>query len=232
MEKREMQLEGITRQRQHVPELPSAQVPKGHACFFPFGLSEATFALLAADTDGSGFARTFSVCAFLNLRNASRYSGCFTPKIAVASNAALIAPAFPIAIVPTGIPPGICAMESRESSPFKAFDSIGTRRMGSIVFAAAIPGKCGAPPAPAIITCKPRCSAFDAYSKSKSGVRCAETTRVSYRTPSSPSVFAACSMVSQSELEPMITPTNTPSFFAEDLFDSLLICPAFSHKAE
>ena len=30
----------------------------------------------------------------------------------------------------------------------------------------------------------------------------------------------------------MITPTNTPSFFAEDLFESLLICPAFSHKRE
>ena len=37
-----------------------------------------------------------------------------------ANNAALIAPAFPIAIVPTGTPPGICTIDNSESSPCSA----------------------------------------------------------------------------------------------------------------
>src|SRR5437016_10198846 len=48
-------------------------------------------------------------------------------SIAAASKAALIAPALPIASVPTGMPPGICAMESSESRPLRIFDSTGTR---------------------------------------------------------------------------------------------------------
>ena len=47
-----------------------------------------------------------------------------------------------------------------------------------------------------------------AYSKSRSGVRWAETTRCSYGTSSSSSVSHACRIVSQSEREPMITPTS------------------------
>ena len=66
--------------------------------------------------------------------------------------AALVAPAGPIANVPTAIPAGICTIESRESTPFKIDDFTGTPSTGKSVFAAHIPGKCAAPPAPAIIT--------------------------------------------------------------------------------
>ena len=55
--------------------------------------------------------------------------------------------------------------------PFSVFDSTGTPSTGSAVLAAAIPGRCAAPPAPAISTCRPRSSAGPAYSKSRSGVR-------------------------------------------------------------
>src|SRR5208282_5250105 len=58
-----------------------------------------------------------------------------------------------------------------------------------------------------MITSMPRFSALVAYSKSRSGVRCAETTRVSSGTPISFRVLTACSIVSQSEDDPMITPT-------------------------
>src|SRR5690348_9549513 len=125
-----------------------------------------------------------------------------------ASSAAFTAPALPIASVPTGMPPGICAMERSESRPFSAFDSTGTPSTGNTLFDAVIPGRCAAPPAPAMITSIPRFSAPAAYSNSKSGVRCAETTRISCGTPSSSSVFAACSIVSQSDDEPMMIPTN------------------------
>ena len=110
--------------------------------------------------------------------------------------------------MPTGIPAGICTIESSESIPFSVFDSTGTPSTGSAVFAAAIPGRCAAPPAPAISTCSPRASALAAYSKSRSGVRCAETTCCSNGTSSASSVSQAWRIVSQSEREPMITPTS------------------------
>ena len=58
-------------------------------------------------------------------------------------------------------------------------DSTGTPSTGSIVLAAAMPGRWAAPPAPAISTSSPRASADPAYSNSRSGVRWADTTRVS-----------------------------------------------------
>ena len=91
--------------------------------------------------------------------------------------------------------------------PFNAFDSIGTPSTGSSVLAAVMPGRCAAPPAPAMITFNPRSAAVDAYSNSRSGVRCADTTRVSYRTSRSSSVSTVTRMVSQSERDPMMTPT-------------------------
>jgi hypothetical protein len=99
--------------------------------------------------------------------------------MAAASNAELIAPDLPTARVPTGMPPGICAMESKESSPWSALDSTGTPNTGNTVFEAVIPGRCAAPPAPAMITSMPRASALEAYSNRRSGVRWAETMRVS-----------------------------------------------------
>ena len=68
-----------------------------------------------------------------------------------AYSAALIAPSFPIATVPTGIPFGIWAIDSRLSKPFNFLLSIGTPMTGILVIAAIIPGKCADPPAPAII---------------------------------------------------------------------------------
>ena len=118
----------------------------------------------------------------------------------------MIAPGRPIASAPTGTPAGICAIESSESIPFMACDSIGTPKTGRWVWAAVMPGRCAAPPAPAMITRSPRSAAELAYSAIRSGVRCADTTRDSNGTPSSSSVSQACCMVSQSFREPMIDP--------------------------
>jgi hypothetical protein len=38
----------------------------------------------------------------------------------MANSAAFLAPAVPIAKVPTGIPPGICTIDSNESNPLRA----------------------------------------------------------------------------------------------------------------
>lgn len=91
-----------------------------------------------------------------------------------ASNAALIAPALPIAKVATGIPAGICTIESKESRPLRACDWMGTPNIGNDVLAANIPGKWAAPPAPAIIISMPLERAFSAKLNNLSGVRCAE----------------------------------------------------------
>ena len=74
-----------------------------------------------------------------------------------ANSAALTAP--PIAIVATGTPGGICAIESSESRPWSAFDCTGTPMTGSSVLAAVMPGRCAAPPAPAMIAAMPRSAA-------------------------------------------------------------------------
>ena len=67
--------------------------------------------------------------------------------------------------------------------PCSAWLWTGTPSTGSIVCAATMPGRCAAPPAPAMITSRPRASASRAYSAIQSGVRCAETTRHSCGTP-------------------------------------------------
>ena len=97
-------------------------------------------------------------------------------NIETANKPALAAPASPIANVATGTPLGICTIDNNESCPCKCLEATGTPSTGSIVLAATIPGKCAAPPAPAIITSKPFEAAVSANSNIKSGVRCAETT--------------------------------------------------------
>ena len=77
-------------------------------------------------------------------------------RMAAASSAAFTAPARPIASVPTGMPAGICTIESRLSMPLSAWHSTGTPSTGSGVQAAHMPGRCAAPPAPAMMTFSPR----------------------------------------------------------------------------
>ena len=60
-----------------------------------------------------------------------------------------------MAIVATGTPPGICTIDKRESIPLRARLLIGTPTTGTIVCPATIPGRCAAPPAPAITDLKP-----------------------------------------------------------------------------
>ena len=60
-----------------------------------------------------------------------------------------------------------------------------------IVFDATTPGRCAAPPAPAMMTLRPRSSAPAAHSRSASGVRCAESTRTSKGTAKDSRVSAA-----------------------------------------
>ncbi len=90
-----------------------------------------------------------------NSFNFSLNSGLEFAKIAIAKSAAFFAPAAPIASVPTGIPAGICTIESSESIPDNALLCTGTPKTGKIVCAAHIPGKCAAPPAPAMMTSMP-----------------------------------------------------------------------------
>ncbi|COV52946.1 Uncharacterised protein [Mycobacterium tuberculosis] len=61
--------------------------------------------------------------------------------------------------VATGTPAGICTIDSRESRPSSLPSGTGTPITGSGVAAATIPGKCAAPPAPAMITSRPRSAA-------------------------------------------------------------------------
>src|SRR5262245_38900144 len=71
-----------------------------------------------------------------------------------------------------------------------------------------MPGRCAAPPAPAMITSRPRLAAELAYSAIHAGVRCADTTRHSCGTAKRDSTSSAGFIVSQSDLLPMITPTR------------------------
>ena len=60
--------------------------------------------------------------------------------------------------------------------PSNDFKATGTPITGSVVKEATMPGKCAAPPAPAIITLIPLDDACCANSTISSGIRCAEIT--------------------------------------------------------
>ena len=128
--------------------------------------------------------------------------------MATASSAAFRAPGAPIASVPTGIPAGICTVESSESRPFSEALSIGTPSTGSTVCAAQTPARCAAPPAAAMITSMPRGSACATYSAVSTGVRCADSTRHSCATPNLDSISAAWRITSQSDLLPIRIATS------------------------
>src|SRR5487761_2215041 len=99
-------------------------------------------------------------------------------------------------------------MDRSESTPLSVLLSMGTPSTGRRVYAAAMPGRWAAPPAPAMITSRPRSAAAPAYSARRCGVRWAETMRVSCGTPNWVSVSATLDMVAQSDLLPMMTPTS------------------------
>src|SRR4030095_10346113 len=122
-------------------------------------------------------ARIFASWSLRNACSLSRSSGRLLAKIAIANKAAFTAPGFPIASVPTGMPPGICTVASNESSPFKDSPFIAPPRTGSVVCAAKTPARCAAPPAAAITTSSPRNSAVDPNSAASDGERWAEMTR-------------------------------------------------------
>ena len=111
----------------------------------------------------------------LRMRSASGPSPA--PRIRAASSPAFQAP--PIDTVATGTPAGICTIDSSESIPSRYFSGTGTPMTGSGVTAASIPGRCAAPPAPAMTTRSPRTAASRPYLTMSSGIRCAETTSAS-----------------------------------------------------
>src|ERR1700687_3606165 len=100
----------------------------------------------------------------------ARSSGRDEARIATASRPAFAAPDGPMATVATGTPFGIWTVDSRESRPFKAL-TIGTQITGRTVWAATAPARWAAPPAPAIITSRPRLAAVAAASAVSAGVR-------------------------------------------------------------
>src|SRR3954447_11116600 len=78
-------------------------------------------------------------------------------RMRTASSPALRAPATDT--VATGTPAGIWTIDSSESSPSRCFNGTGTPMTGSGVTDASMPGRCAAPPAPAINTRSPRSAA-------------------------------------------------------------------------
>src|SRR6185437_722435 len=148
--------ESQTRRRktQHAAKLATAENPdcpaRRHGRCQPFDVAHLS----------DGASATALVCSARHF--ASRFASAVSDKarIAAACKAAFLAPLCPMANVATGMPPGIWTMERRLSIPFSALDSTGTPNTGSVVNDAVIPGRCAAPPAPAMITLSPRPAAL------------------------------------------------------------------------
>src|SRR6185312_1309628 len=181
-------------ERQHASELAAAENADGRAGF--------------EQVQSLGFLETALVCRARQASSRLAILASDSASTAAASRAALIAPGLPMASVPTGTPPGICMIESSESLPSSACVFIGTPNTGSGVIAAVIPGKCAAPPAPAMMTLTPALRAPWANSNSRAGVRCAETISASWPILSALSVSAACFIVAQSDWLPMMIATG------------------------
>src|SRR6267143_985332 len=123
---------------------------------------------------GSSVFLTASACFFLNSSSLEERFLSDKASMATAYRAAFAAPASPIAKVATGMPFGICTVESSESRPCRCFEGIGTPSTGSVVCAANTPARWAAPPAPAMMAFRPRFAAPFAHSATRSGVRCAD----------------------------------------------------------
>ena len=159
---------------------------------------------------------TLSLSPSLKSAIRARKASSDAPRIWAAKMPALVPPSR--ATVATGTPEGICRMLNTESHPSMLFRLLmGTPMTGRGVSDAVMPGKCAAPPAPAMITPTPRSAAPRAYSTMRSGVRWADTTVISHATPSSRSTFWAPSITGKSLALPMMMPT--------DLFMVRRYCP-------
>jgi len=121
-----------------------------------------------------GALRTASVCLARNSWSFLSMAASARARIATAASAALAAPASPIASVGTGMPFGICTVESSESRPPRCFEGIGTPSTGSVVCAATTPARCAAPPAAAMMTFMPLPFAAPVQAMTAAGVRCAD----------------------------------------------------------
>ena len=164
VEEQKVQAQRIAREREHPAQLASTDNTYRHALLI---------------TRGSGVSRTVAVCLSRNASRAVATAGYLLARMEAAQTAALVAPATPIANVATGMPAGICTVDSSESIPFSDVEGIGTPITGRIVCAAMTPARCAAPPAPAMITRIPRSAAFFAKSALRSGERCADVTSIS-----------------------------------------------------
>ena len=141
--------------------------------------------------------------------NFSRNPARLLARIDTASSAAFFAPDAPIASVATGIPAGICTMESSESRPFSALLSTGTPSTGKRRVRGRHAGKMSG-------AAGSRNDHFNAapfrrprrISAINSGVRCAEIMRHSCATPNSVRISLAARIVSQSDLLPMMMDTS------------------------
>ena len=100
-----------------------------------------------------------------------------------AKMAALSAPS--MATVATGMPEGICTVESSASRPSKVEDFTGMPMTGKVVWAASTPARWAAFPAAAMMTPKPFSAAWAAKSQAAAGVRWALITWASKGTPNS-----------------------------------------------
>src|SRR5262249_12731740 len=134
---------------------------------------------------------TASACAARNCTSRSASFASPSASIDTANRPAFAAPASPIAKVATGMPLGICTMDSSESCPWRYLDGMGTPSTGKVVFAATTPARWAAPPAPAMKQRAPPAARRSTQASSASGVRWAESTLLSKGTAKSLSCFAA-----------------------------------------
>ena len=103
---------------------------------------------------GASFSRTVASSAARWSSSCVRSASSCAPRMRTASRPALRA--LPTPTVATGMPSGICTIDSSESRPSRCCSGTGTPITGSDVIDAVMPGRCAAPPAPAMITRRPR----------------------------------------------------------------------------
>ena len=94
----------------------------------------------------------------------------------------------------------------RRSTPCRWRLATGTPSTGTTVLAASMPGRCAAPPAPAMMARRPRACALRRRRTCRPASVADHAPRAARRT--APGICTACCRVSQSLLEPITTPTR------------------------